>query len=578
VKRVVALLLLAGCFDEPNYEGRACDVDAPCPQGLLCVEQICVRLAKDSGVEDGAVVFQCSSAADCTSPGPCEVLDDRVACLEGLCRYPVRSCDEPPPGECIDNDTKFRTFSGIGQCDPNSGVCSYAEVVVDCLDCAVSCLLLCGDLTCTESNGGCRTEGHCIPEEPPRCAYVDQPDLTPCDRGGVGGGGIDGVCSAGECVVCLESECEVPPGDCYETPGACDPIDGSCIFETKAANAPCDDGNVCTMTDGCMDGDCLGTTLLDCNDNDVCTDDACDPATGCMRTNNTAPCDDGDACTAGDTCGGGTCAPGAQLDCDDGNPCTTDGCDPASGCIHTDLNDGDPCLFADGTSGMCSMGACVGCAIDANCDDLNPCTTDACTTGSCTYTNVTASCDDGDACTFGDQCSNGACAGTAITCNSNTCVTRSCNGTAVCTETIHDGRACADDGNACTTDTCNASGNCAHPQRNNGASCGPNAANRCCDGSCVNISTSENNCGGCNTACDPGFSCESVANTNTCSQHPANTSGRCRCGGANADCPRNQICRNVSPFTNRCAPTSASNCATGQSVVALSGCPDYCRY
>ncbi len=54
------------------------------------------------------------------------------------------------------------------------------------------------------------------------------------------------------------------------------------------------------------------------------------------------------------------------------------------------------------------------------CDDGNPCTNDACdaASGSCSHTfNDGAACDDGDACTTGDSCSGGVCAGTIVTCD-----------------------------------------------------------------------------------------------------------------------------------------------------------------
>jgi glucose/arabinose dehydrogenase len=50
---------------------------------------------------------------------------------------------------------------------------------------------------------------------------------------------------------------------------------------------------------------------LDCHDSNACTDDACDPGNGCVYANNTAPCDDGDACTTADTCEAGVCEGGS---------------------------------------------------------------------------------------------------------------------------------------------------------------------------------------------------------------------------------------------------------------------------
>ncbi len=45
-----------------------------------------------------------------------------------------------------------------------------------------------------------------------------------------------------------------------------------------------------------------------CNDNNACTTDTCNAATGCVFTNNTNACSDGNACTINDTCGGGSCS------------------------------------------------------------------------------------------------------------------------------------------------------------------------------------------------------------------------------------------------------------------------------
>jgi len=57
--------------------------------------------------------------------------------------------------------------------------------------------------------------------------------------------------------------------------------------------------------------------------------------TGVHHTNNTVSCDDATVCNGHEVCGGGTCNPGTPPNCDDGNICTTDSCDPATGCVHT---------------------------------------------------------------------------------------------------------------------------------------------------------------------------------------------------------------------------------------------------
>jgi hypothetical protein len=72
--------------------------------------------------------------------------------------------------------------------------------------------------------------------------------------------------------------------------------------------APCDDGSACTLSDTCAEGACVGGAAPNCNDNNPCTDDSCNPATGCLNVNNTRACNDGYACTAGDSCKNGTCS------------------------------------------------------------------------------------------------------------------------------------------------------------------------------------------------------------------------------------------------------------------------------
>jgi hypothetical protein len=77
--------------------------------------------------------------------------------------------------------------------------------------------------------------------------------------------------------------------------------------------APCSDGNICTGA--------AGTGV------DQCSDGAC-VAGGC----NTNSCDDSNACTTNDTCSNCACVGGTPPNCNDGNECTNDSCDPLTGC------------------------------------------------------------------------------------------------------------------------------------------------------------------------------------------------------------------------------------------------------
>jgi hypothetical protein len=162
---------------------------------------------------------------------------------------------------------------------------------------------------------------------------------------------------------------------------------GSCV-----TNADCTDNNACNGVETCVTGSCLPGTALNCDDANVCTDDSCNSATGCVHLNNSAACTDGNACTSGDACAGGACVGGPAPNCDDANVCTTDSCNTGSGCIHA--NNTLPCgdgQFCNGNE-TCGGGACQpGTAV--NCSDGIACTADSCNeaTDACDHTSCSMS-------------------------------------------------------------------------------------------------------------------------------------------------------------------------------------------
>ena len=112
----------------------------------------------------------------------------------------------------------------------------------------------------------------------------------------------------------------------------CDPGTGICAMTPINSNGLCEDGNFCTLADTCVGGECVAGAPPNCDDGNVCTNDSCDAATGaCINTPNDVACDDGTACTFGDVCLNAVCD-GVDVDCEDGNPCTSSNCDPAAGC------------------------------------------------------------------------------------------------------------------------------------------------------------------------------------------------------------------------------------------------------
>ncbi len=272
-------------------------------------------------------------------------------------------------------------------------------------------------------------------------------DGIPCDD--------DDVCTISD--VCTNGVCSGIPVSCDDnnpcTADECVPVVG--CTNQPLNNVPCDDLNACTTNDICIKGLCIGTPLA-CNDWNHCTEDSCDPKTGCIfKPVNGIPCDDGNVCTGDDTCNNGKCS-GVPVVCDDDNQCTSDKCDQIAGCIFENLtdttcDDSDACTVND----RCVDGECTGEAL--NCDDKNECTLDECDPEiGCLHKPLSDTpCDDKNACTSDDTCHNGICSGTVINCDDNNpCTTDFCNVSSGCIYSPATGKPC-DDSNACTTnDTC----------------------------------------------------------------------------------------------------------------------------
>ncbi|OLC53750.1 MAG: hypothetical protein AUH92_05330 [Acidobacteria bacterium 13_1_40CM_4_69_4] len=86
------------------------------------------------------------------------------------------------------------------------------------------------------------------------------------------------------------------------------------------------------------EGLALGGLATTCNDGNSCTTDRCDPLSGCVFVPlaDGASCSDGVFCNGAETCAAGICRPGQPVICDDSNACTADRCDPAlDRCVNT---------------------------------------------------------------------------------------------------------------------------------------------------------------------------------------------------------------------------------------------------
>ncbi len=238
------------------------------------------------------------------------------------------------------------------------------------------------------------------------------------------------------------------------------------VFATGAAfgfsdpctnDTQCSDGQYCTGVELCVMSKCAPGTPPNCNDGNVCTNDACNEGIdACTHSNNGNVCNDGNQCTAADVCfagvcvgnpvGNGTpCGNPSNTACDNPDTCQSGvcqpnyvpngtGCDDGLFCTVSDICGGGVCAGSPRNCGqqVCkeSTDQCVDCLTQADCDDSNPCTDDACLLNSCFHNNNSNACDDGLFCTETDVCAGGSCGGAGDPCaggefcneGSNACV------------------------------------------------------------------------------------------------------------------------------------------------------------
>jgi hypothetical protein len=130
--------------------------------------------------------------------------------------------------------------------------------------------------------------------------------------------------------------CNLPPTPCHETNGYCSGT--TCVYPLKPVGAACDDGSACTVGDTCgSSGSCQGTPLV-CDTPPgqcfasvgTCSNGTCQYA---PRPAGSA-CNDGNSCTSGDYCSGsGSCYSGDRICCPSGElPCNGSCCGAGSYC------------------------------------------------------------------------------------------------------------------------------------------------------------------------------------------------------------------------------------------------------
>ena len=366
--------------------------------------------------------------ATCVSLG---FLDGTLACAPD-CTFDTTGCEHAVCGDGIVGAGEVCDPGGLGGAPPSfGGATCETEGFPDggTLACTATCGAIITFPHCSTSVGeACRVDGDC--PAPAHCwggcrqcgnGFLDPGE--DCDDGVANGSSPnhcrsdcrapicgDAIVDVAHCAGAVDTACGGPqdcaPGDTCVAGEECDAGPVQCVGgeragETCCAESDCPGGDCPGEDDcsgnrddvpGCCACDCRSRpTCENCDDGDPCTDDTCD-GTACrhVAVADGASCGGGDACHAAGTCRAGVCVAGPRLACDDGNPCTADGCDVATGCRHDEVADGTACGNEDRCTGVgaCAAGRCVA-AAPLNCDDASVCTIDRCIApGTCTHQRI----------------------------------------------------------------------------------------------------------------------------------------------------------------------------------------------
>jgi thioredoxin-related protein len=265
---------------------------------------------------EGAV----KSTSSCINGSPCDDGDPNTIndiCFNGICAGKPVNCDD-------NNICTTDTYN------PSTGQCEFTNNTASCNDGnACTTTDACSDGVCVGSGVlECNDNNPCTDDTCDTligCVFTAN-NVNTCSDNSVCTNGD--FCQDGSCISGTETECPDDGNLC--TTASCDPMSG-CGFVYN--NNACDDGNASTINDVCINGVCTGSPQV-CDDGNPCTTDSYNATTSqCEFVNNTASCNDGNACTTGDACSDGVCVGGSPLTCEDNDRCTTNECNPASGCF-----------------------------------------------------------------------------------------------------------------------------------------------------------------------------------------------------------------------------------------------------
>ncbi|APR87183.1 Flagellar hook-length control protein FliK [Minicystis rosea] len=343
-------------------QGQACSAATDCASGF-CADGVCCNSACGNSADSDCLA--CSVAKGATADGNCTALTG-TSCNDGNGCTQTDTCQA---GTCMGGSPVVCTASDpchtAGTCNPATGTCSNpAKANGSACDDGNACTQTdtCQSGACVGNNpvtcpvaAACQQVAACDPGTG-MCAVTPVADGTSCNDGNkctAGDSCQGGVCVGGAPIVCTALD------GCHDA-GACNPTTGVCTNPPKADGAACDDSDLCTQTDTCKSGVCVGANPVVCTIKDQChTKGTCDPTTG-MCDDPTkadgAACSDGNGCTETDTCQAGVCTGGAAVVCTAKDECHEVGtCNTANGvCSNPNKANGTPC-----SGGACQGGKCI---------------------------------------------------------------------------------------------------------------------------------------------------------------------------------------------------------------------------
>lgn len=370
--------------------GDACGAGSECSSGF-CVDGVCCNVACAGGTSDCQA---CSAAAGGTSNGTCTALSAAAAPTITCRAANASGCDVAE--SCVAGNVACPADASVANgtaCGgAPSGVCDSQDV---CMGGTCQAVFVASGTTCRGTGGNaCDVAEVCTGSSASCPADGFVANGTAC------GGAPSGACDAQD--VCMTGACQAKVAaagtPCRASNGECDAVE-TCDGSTVAC--PVDDPNAkngqmcgaavepggCDVADSCNAGVCVV--------NVVPGGTSCRPSTGtcdseerCIGTSPLCPSDVNTCCTA-------------DAQCNDGNPCTPDSCDVATGaCVAGAPTAGCCVADAECTGGSACMptscdlvtNACITddlgptcCDSPADCSDGDPCTVDDCSANACTH-------------------------------------------------------------------------------------------------------------------------------------------------------------------------------------------------